>query len=192
MLEDRLDFFRELLDEEAINTYMRLSRIEDEAILSIEILNIEASLKKTIKIKNMENFNEQIILLNNYLMYKVNCLVKGLNENCHLGETLKLAKQACKEEKQCLILLKKALDYSTKNQIDLNHNNNVSTILLCMFALNQLSKKRDEYCKEQYVKTESEFKGISVWFPKEKEYDLSKNISDIEKVKQYSLNSLRR
>lgn len=191
MLEDKLEFFRELLDEEAIDTYTKLLRIENETILSIEILNIEESLKKALRIKNMENFNEQIILLNNYLMYKVNCLVKRLDENCYLGETIKLARQACKEEKQCLILMKKALNYSAKNQIDLIRNNNVSTILLCMFALNQLSKNRDEYCKEQYVRAESEFKNISVWFPKEKEYDLSKNISDIEKVKQYSLNSLR-
>lgn len=185
MEEDSL-LFLETLDKESLYAYHRLSKIEDEAILSLEIWNIEQKLKEVIKQQQHENFNEGIFSLINSLIYRVNCLLT-IRRSPKLEEGIQLINKSCKVEKECLKLLKQSLIYSSKNLSNQEHNAAVSHIFLYMLVLHQISINRNDHRKQQYKSSKFYQKNVSVILPQVHGMDLSDNIKIVEKVKQYAI-----
>lgn len=185
MEEDSL-LFLEILDKESLDAYQRLLKIEDEAILSLEIWNIEQKLKEVIRQKQHENFNEGIFSLINSLIYQINCLLT-IRRSTKLEEGIQLINKYRKVEKECLKLLKQSLIYSSKNLLDQEHNVAVFRIFLYMLVLHQISINRNDHRKQQYKSLEFYQKNVSVILPQVHGMDLSDNIKIVEKVKQYAI-----
>ncbi len=177
------DLLLQILDEKSVNVYHRLTKIEDETILSLEIWNLEKGLKEVVKEKKRENDSESLGSFLNFCLYQINCLITT-RRSLEWEKNRKQIEESRKIEKQCLKMLKQSLIYSS-NLSNQEHNKVVSSIFLYTLVLHQLSIDRNYHRKQQYRKLEFYQKNISALLPEEYDKDLSNHIKVVKEVKQY-------
>lgn len=182
-MEDNILDFLCMLDDTALAAYNKLIQIENVDVLGLEILNLEERLMEAIKHKQLENFMERCTAMVSQLSYWINSIAD--EKNPELEKMFLLAAKSCKTEKECLKLLKKALNFSAKDKDDEEHNNTISNIFLYMLVLDKLGINRCDSRKREYLKAECYYSGISTILPNDS-MSLEKNVEKMEQVRQYA------
>lgn len=141
MIIEELDFFKDLLPEEFINKYIEFSNEEDNnEVVTINNCMLVLSLYTALGNDINNNYLSWQIFVNNIFRYFGNVII-SFERVDFFEEHIKSVFFQLKSEREILTLLKRALIYSDRKEVDMK-SNNVSRIFLLLASLEVVRKRR--------------------------------------------------